>query len=323
MSITENEIYTAVKNRTNGEIVENAINIEGMAILINGEDFKTLVTELRALDESVWPEFKKSNFSGFFPSQYINEDGKYQHNGIIQIDIDQSDTYTTEYIAELKSNLAKHENVFIAFNSVITGLKVFVRTNLPPNTSKELHRKAYFEVVRQLELPTLQDNCGQEIKRFCYLSSDKEMLYNPACEILELDIIGLENEIKQLELLKTFDIDVKEYNSSEILNAFELINRSLNYNQRPKVNFAMFSIYGTDATLLLLEKWDVNNRQKLENDLEAQFSLNKNKYGAGTIFHLLSVIHGLTASDYTFDIFRLLVFVLSVILGLTVRQYNH
>lgn len=249
MSITENEIYTAVKNRTNGEIVENAINIEGMAILINGEDFKTLVTELRALDESVWPEFKKSNFSGFFPSQYINEDGKYQHNGIIQIDIDQSDTYTTEYIAELKSNLAKHENVFIAFNSVITGLKVFVRTNLHPNTSKELHRKAYFEVVRQLELPTLQDNCGQEIKRFCYLSSDKEMLYNPACEILELDIIGLENEIKQLELLKTFDIDVKEYNSSEILNAFELINRSLNYNQRLEVNFAMFSIYGTDATL--------------------------------------------------------------------------
>lgn len=35
----------------------------------------------------------------------------------------------------------------------------------------------------------------------------------------------------------------------------------------------------------MLEKWDVNNRQKLENDLEAQFSLNKNKYGAGTIFH--------------------------------------
>jgi len=285
MSITENEIYTAVKNRTNGEIIENASNLEDMAKLIHDEDFEHLVAELRRLDESESSEFKKSNFSGFFPSQYINEDGKNQHNGIIQIDIDQSDTYTTEYITELKIRLSGHNNIFMMFNSVTTGLKVFVRTNLPPNTPKELHRKAYFEVVRHLELPTLKDNCGQEINRFCYLSSDKDIIYNADSEILELDITGLENEIKQLELLKKSDIDVKEYNSSEILNAFEFINRSLNYDQRLEVNFAMFSIYGAGAIPLLLEKWDVGDRHKLKNDLKTQLSLNQNQYSVGTIFH--------------------------------------
>jgi hypothetical protein len=37
---------------------------------------------------------------------------------------------------------------------------------------------------------------------------------------------------------------------------------------------------------------------------------------------VLSVLHGLTASDYTFGIFRLLVTVLSVLHGLTASDYT-
>ena len=49
-----NNIYTTVKNRTNGEIVENAANLEDMARLICDEDFRSLVSELREQDETKW-----------------------------------------------------------------------------------------------------------------------------------------------------------------------------------------------------------------------------------------------------------------------------
>ncbi len=104
-----NSIYTTVKNRTNGTVIDNAVDIEDIATLIHDEDFKPLVMELRGLDENEWSDFKKANFSGFIPSQFINEAGTKRHNGIIQIDIDQNETYTTEYIAKLKKRLSEHK----------------------------------------------------------------------------------------------------------------------------------------------------------------------------------------------------------------------
>lgn len=281
--LDSDSIYTETKRRT-FEDQKTQCTFDTIAKRLKTDKFNQLVTEVRKLDKGRQSKFKKDNFAGFYPSFFDDDNCVKQSNGIIQIDVDENEKYTTDYIKELKNRISKVECVFMAFDSCTTGLKIFVKTDLSGKVSIDLHRKAYFEICNYLGLTDLQDNCGQQRDRFCYYSFDLALFYNPDCVIFNIDKHRLEQELEQEQRLKQQEINEKEFNTKELLLAFESIDRDLDYESRRQVNCGMFSIFGTAAKNLLKCKWNVEDKDKLERDLTTQESKNDNSYGAGTIF---------------------------------------
>ena len=227
-------LYTSTLNLVvDRRVYEAKCSYDKIQLRVQSERFKKLCAKVaRIKSDAKQQKYKTEKFSVFQPSLYLEENKKY-HSGVIQIDIDGMDPAEQE---KLRSRLEKDcKHLLLALSSIRKGLRLFVRTNLqdvPVNDHvRKLHKLAYTEVLNNLEISGLKDNCGNQLSRLCFFSYDKNCFYNRDAEALELDLERLEAVIEEQEKLAEYTLS-DDLNNEEALRAFQCINPFLPYEKR-------------------------------------------------------------------------------------------
>ena len=243
----------------------------------------------------------------FFPCVWYSDSGKFHNNeevvgtGLVQFDIDD---ILIEKSQTLKDDLIKNcPFLYYTFISPKGGLKFALNTDFKDDNKKTIKRRfqhAYDLTEKELRdsIKSLAgvkvDNACKSITQMCYLAHDPDLYWNENAKKLEIndsvtELYILEKKEQEKRLTKQFKDTRHKSSATEIERALNTIPSVLSYEQRLIINFAVFDGLGYAGTSLLLSHWIVEDRQKLENDLNSQFkshiSSSGKKIAVGTLFY--------------------------------------
>ena len=264
---------------------------------------KELIEQIRIEDKETRNQLKKK-LSVFYVDVFF-EDGAsslsksscYKSTGIVQFDID-------DYDIEQSKNTLKQINgcssVIYSFLSASGGIKFGVRTDFKcsDSTIKHKHSIAYSMAKDELSelLETLEvDDAVGSVCQQCYLSYDKNAYLNLDAEKIILnDRVNskFDKEQNRIDAKAKKDAEYVATNTTDekdVLDALSCINKSISYEERLEINFAVIDFFGDRARHILLAHWNVDDRVKLERDIDSQIRAHKSAtsggYTVATLFY--------------------------------------
>jgi len=129
--------------------------------------------------------YKKDNLPGviFQGKFYARANNKiFQASGLTTIDIDEYDGD----INKIKQEVIKEKNVFLVFVSPSGALKLVIKTPIIEND--EDYKIMYSQLLEYFKkFSPATDEKTKDISRFCFLSYDPDLYYNPNAEEFEYD----------------------------------------------------------------------------------------------------------------------------------------
>jgi len=246
--------YTLQKRLTTDKN-ETDITLDKFYSRVRDGAVKSHYDAIQKLDNKTRGHYKAKHLGGIITSQADEITGRV-HSGLFQIDIDVNEKWTEEDCKNYKDEMRTHSNVALAFLSVSGGLKIFVRTNLTGlKISKEEHRKAYQEIIEYFGIRN-EDNCGNQIGRFCYYSFDRECYYNGNAVPLNIDLESIRATIRhENKIIKSDNISCDSASIKEVLKAFDLIGSNEHECVVMNLTTALAKIIGIDSFIVIKNKF--------------------------------------------------------------------
>jgi len=251
---------------------------------------KELIERIRIEDKETRTELKKK-LSVFYVDVFFEDNASslsksscYKSTGIIQFDIDDYDVEKSKSIVKTINDCS---SVIYSFLSASGGIKFGVRTDFKcsDETIKHKHKYAYeivkeelSELLKKLEV----DDAVGSICQQCYLSYDENAYLNLDAEKIILnDRVNskFDEEQKRIDAKANLDAEyvANTIDEKDVLDALSCINKSMNYKERLEINFAVIDFFGDRARHILLAHWNVDDRVKLERDIDSQIRAHKSE----------------------------------------------
>ncbi len=275
---------------------------------IKNGTYKNLIKEFRVnhLASETKQKWKANNLPCFYPHAEFNKSKRlhdclnFKSTGIItlDIDLDKSLIENIETSESIKLQLQSIPYVYAAFTSVSGGLKVLILTDFVTENSdlfgclsKDVYLRVILEIKKCIpDLPHVDTNASGH--KACFISFDENLYLNESAEILiitesvmasyrkpsVIPFFGRSDEIKRLEAL----------------SALDSIPKYLIYDERMKINFAIFDIFGYEGIGLLENHWE---QSKIDNPLREQLKqqyLHHDSYhiNGNYLFHIAKKQYG-------------------------------
>lgn len=206
--------FSYYKNLYTSKNSKHVLNINEIIEIIKYGYLKKVITKLRLVQEKeTYNKIKVSEIpavtlSGVFSQR--NSKGLQKHSGLIQIDIDQLDSYQ-----EVLEKIIADSYTYVAFKSPGgRGIKVIVKIN--PDVSTHLEQFYALEQYYKDKFDVVIDPSCKDVARCLLLSYDPNLYCNPFSDVFEECYMPVRNEIKK-EVQNYTEVNLKITNQEDVL----------------------------------------------------------------------------------------------------------